>query len=74
MASNIQVAITVDNKQYLAGINAANSATQSFNLIKEVLQSLFPETNMIIEDSEGEKNKSVKRKKKSTTPVVNSNE
>jgi len=51
-----------------------NSATQSFNLIKEVLQSLFPETNMIIEDSEGEKNKSVKRKKKSTTPVVNPNE
>ena len=54
-----------------------NSATQSFNLIKEVLQTLFPEesiTNMVIEDSEGEKNKSVKRKKKSTTPVVNPNE
>ena len=51
-----------------------NSVTQSFNLIKEVLQTLFPETNMIIEDSEGEKNKSVKRKKKSTTPVVNPNE
>ena len=31
MASNIQVAITVDNKQYIAGINAANSATQTFS-------------------------------------------
>jgi lambda family phage tail tape measure protein len=30
MASNISVAITVDNKQYLAGINAANTATQTF--------------------------------------------
>jgi hypothetical protein len=39
-----------------------------------VLQTLFPETNMIIEDSEEDRNKSVKRKKKSTTPVVNSNE
>ena len=48
-----------------------NNVTQSFNLIKEVLQTLFPETNMVIEESEGEKNKPVKRKKKSTTPVVN---
>jgi len=31
MASNIQVAITVDNKQYIAGVNAANSATQTFS-------------------------------------------
>ena len=30
MASNISVAITVDNKQYIAGISAANSATQKF--------------------------------------------
>lgn len=51
-----------------------NNVTQSFNLIKEVLQTLFPETNMVIEDSEGEKSKPVKRKKKSTTPVVNTNE
>jgi len=51
-----------------------NIVTQSFNLLKEVLQKLFPETSMIIEDSEGDKSKSVKRKKKSTTPVVNSNE
>ena len=30
MASNIQVAITLDNKQYLSGINAANTATTAF--------------------------------------------
>lgn len=30
MASNISVAITVDNKQYIANINAASSATQKF--------------------------------------------
>jgi hypothetical protein len=30
MASNISVAITVDNKQYISNINAANSATQKF--------------------------------------------
>jgi len=51
-----------------------NNVTQSFNLIKEVLQTLFPETNMVIEDSEGEKSKPIKRKKKSITPVVNTNE
>ena len=51
-----------------------HNVRQSINLIKEVLQTLFPETNMVIEESEGEKSKPVKRKKKSTTPVVNSNE
>lgn len=30
MASNISVAITVDNKQYIANINAADTATQKF--------------------------------------------
>jgi lambda family phage tail tape measure protein len=30
MASNISVAITIDNKQYIAGINAANAATTAF--------------------------------------------
>jgi lambda family phage tail tape measure protein len=30
MASNISVAITVDNKQYIAGINAADNATKKF--------------------------------------------
>jgi len=30
MASNISVAITVDNKQYIAGVNAADAATQKF--------------------------------------------
>ena len=30
MASNISVAITVDNKQYIANINAASNATQKF--------------------------------------------
>jgi lambda family phage tail tape measure protein len=30
MASNISVAITVDNKQYIANINAADQATQKF--------------------------------------------
>ena len=30
MASNISVAITVDNKQYIANIKAADSATQKF--------------------------------------------
>jgi hypothetical protein len=54
-----------------------NNITQIFNLVKEVLQTLFPESNMLIEDSEDskeDKNKSVKRKKKSTTPVVIINE
>jgi hypothetical protein len=30
MASNIQVAITVDNKQYIAGVKAADAATKQF--------------------------------------------
>lgn len=30
MASNIQVAITIDNKQYIAGVKAADAATQKF--------------------------------------------
>ena len=30
MASNISVAITVDNKQYIAGVRAADSATKTF--------------------------------------------
>jgi len=30
MASNISVAITVDNKQYIAGVKAADAATQKF--------------------------------------------
>jgi lambda family phage tail tape measure protein len=31
MASNISVAITVDNKQYIAGVKAADAATQTFS-------------------------------------------
>jgi len=38
MASNIQVAITVDNKQYIAGVNTANNATQTFS--KNAVKSL----------------------------------
>lgn len=43
-----------------------NDVTQTFHMVKTVLNTLFPEesiSNMIIEDSEGEKKKSVKRKK-----------
>jgi len=51
-----------------------NDVTQTFDMVKTVLNTLFPESNMVIEDSEGEKKKTIKRKKKSTTPVVVSNE
>lgn len=51
-----------------------NDVTQTFDMVKTVLNTLFPESNMVIEDSEGEKKKNTKRKKKSTTPVVPDNQ
>jgi len=54
-----------------------NDVTQTFDMVKTVLNTLFPEdsiSNMVIEDSENEKKKPIKRKKKSTTPIVISNE
>jgi len=60
-----------------------NHLSKPFDSIKRVINILFPEettninmniSNMLIEDSEGEKKKGSKRKKKSITPVVVSNE
>ena len=57
-----------------------NDLSKPFDSIKRVINILFPEettnvnmnvSNMVIEDSEGEKKKPTKRKKKSITPVVN---
>uniref|UniRef100_A0A6C0IGE9 Uncharacterized protein n=1 Tax=viral metagenome TaxID=1070528 RepID=A0A6C0IGE9_9ZZZZ len=57
--------------------NLKNDVTQTFDMVKTILNTLFPEesiSNMLIEDSEGEKKKPTKRKKKSITPVVPENE
>ena len=60
-----------------------NDLSKPFDSIKRVINILFPEettnvnmnvSNMVIEDSEGEKKKPTKRKKKSITPVVPENE
>lgn len=63
-----------------------NDLSKPFDSIKRLMNILFPEettnvnmnlskiSNMLIEDSEGEKKKASKRKKKSITPVVVSNE
>ena len=49
MASNISVAITIDNKQYIAGINTANNATKSFanNATKSLNDITLVSNNLI---------------------------